>query len=189
MAPRSATAATARSPSCSATPTSNAVAAEIVATGAASGEFIDRWRTPGDTESKVWEERFGQEVYLPLVQSAFDDALKRAGLSADSLDHVIVVRPARPCRGRGEVGARGVAPTRSSTTRSASTGNLGAAQPGFLLADVLERATPGQLIALVVMADGADVIILRTTDAIGAAQADRDGAGLAPVRSLDRRRP
>ena len=53
--------------------------AELVATGAASAEFLDRWRVPGDLTSKVWEERFGETAYVPLAEAAVTDALKAAG--------------------------------------------------------------------------------------------------------------
>ena len=85
---------------------------------------------------------------------------------------------------------RAVAATKSSLGVSSdviaddhvvSTGNLGAAQPGFLLADVLDRAEVGQHIALVVVADGADVVILRVEEGIHAIRAGRAAAGLAPV--------
>ena len=33
--------------------------AELIGRGAASDEFLDRWRVPGETDSHVWEERFG----------------------------------------------------------------------------------------------------------------------------------
>ena len=33
----------------------------------ASAEFLDRWRTPGETAPSVWEERFGEDEYLPLA--------------------------------------------------------------------------------------------------------------------------
>ncbi|MET1002219.1 MAG: OB-fold domain-containing protein, partial [Acidimicrobiia bacterium] len=62
-------------------------------------------------------------------------------------------------------------------------GNTGAAHPVLLLASALERARPGQTIALVVLADGADALILRTTAALAtssptvAAQVD----GGAPI--------
>ena len=36
------------------------VIAEYLGAGAATDEFLDRWRTPGDRRSKVWEERFGE---------------------------------------------------------------------------------------------------------------------------------
>ena len=40
--------------------------AEFVATASATDEFTDRWRSPGDRVSKLWEERFGENRYLAL---------------------------------------------------------------------------------------------------------------------------
>ena len=45
-------------------------------------------------------------------------------------------------------------------------GNTGAAHASLLLTDVLDRAEPGQIIAVVQLADGCDVWLLRTTEAI-----------------------
>ena len=42
------------------------VIAELIGSASASDEFIDRWRTPGERRSKMWEERFGETRYLPL---------------------------------------------------------------------------------------------------------------------------
>ena len=56
----------------------------------ATAEFLDRWRTPGEADSKVWEERFGQEVYVPLVEAATAEAFKRAGIVAADVDHLAV---------------------------------------------------------------------------------------------------
>ena len=61
--------------------------------------------------------------------------------------------------------AEAIAPELSQTI-----GNLGAAQASVALADVLERATAGQVIAVLLLADGADAVVLRTTDALLAAQ-------------------
>ena len=151
--------------------------AEVIGGAASSDEFLDRWRVPGETDSHVWEERFGEDVYVPLAQAAFADALKAAGVSADALDHVIVTGlHARAVRVvKGAIGGK------ASPDRTQSTGNLGAADAGVALADVLERAEPGQLIAVLVLADGADAMVLRTTDALPAVQAARRGAGLATV--------
>src|ERR1044072_6187277 len=49
---------------------------------------------------------------------------------------------------------------------TAIIGNSGTAQAGVLLADALDRAEPGQTIALVVLADGATVLLFRTTGAL-----------------------
>ena len=64
--------------------------AELVGRGAASDEFLDRWRVPGEADSHVWEERFGEELYVPLAREAFAAALKDAGLAEDDVDHAIV---------------------------------------------------------------------------------------------------
>jgi 3-hydroxy-3-methylglutaryl CoA synthase len=143
------------------------VIAELVTFACATDEFLDRWRLPGEQASHVWEERFGETIYVPLADQAINDALKAAGVTADELDHVIVTgvhaRAARSVAKR--IGARAEA---SAPDLGASIGNAGTAQLGIGLADVLDRAEPGQLVMLVQLADGASVVILRTTDAITA---------------------
>ena len=66
------------------------VLAEIIGQGSATAEFLDRWRAPGGAASRVWEERFGEQVYGPLAEAAMADALKQAGLTAGQVDHLIV---------------------------------------------------------------------------------------------------
>ena len=56
-----------------------------------------------------------------------------------------------------------------------SVGNAGAAHPGLALADALDRAAPGQVVALVTLADGADVRVFRATDVV---------AGYAPASTV-----
>ena len=65
--------------------------AELLGRASATDEFLDRWRVPGESASLLWEDRFGEEVYLPLARSAFDGALAQAGLTAGDVDHLIVV--------------------------------------------------------------------------------------------------
>src|SRR6185436_8726777 len=77
------------------------VIAEPIAFASASAEFLDRWRVPGESASRQWEERFGEHVYLPLASAAMGEALKLAGASAASLHHVIVAGP----HGRASRGA------------------------------------------------------------------------------------
>ena len=45
--------------------------AQLIGRGAASDEFLDRWRVPGEADSHVWEERFGEELYVPLAPRSF----------------------------------------------------------------------------------------------------------------------
>src|SRR4051812_42173976 len=141
------------------------VLAEVVAWGAATEEFVDRWRLPGDVRSKLWEERFGETRYPPLGLDAWERALKDAGLAADQVDHLVVTSP-NTRAANAAAKKLGVAADRLAGNLDGTVGNTGAAHPFLLLAAVLEKAEPGQVIALVVLADGADVVLLRTTDAI-----------------------
>jgi 3-hydroxy-3-methylglutaryl CoA synthase/uncharacterized OB-fold protein len=141
------------------------VIAEIIGGATATGEFLDRWRTPGDAASRQWEERFGEHAYAELVDLAVTDALKAAGITAADLDNVVLAGlPARAVKAAARaVGAR---PEAYADDLSAELGNPGVAQAMVVLADVLDRAEPGQTIAVVQLADGADVLLLRTTPAI-----------------------
>jgi 3-hydroxy-3-methylglutaryl CoA synthase/uncharacterized OB-fold protein len=136
--------------------------AELLAWGAATEEFVDRWRTPGDVRSKTWEERFGETRYTALGVEAWEAALEQAALTAADVDHLIVAST-HDRAAKAVAKKLGVAPDRVAGDLSSTVGNTGAAEPALRLASVLESATPGQTIALVVLADGADVIVLRTT--------------------------
>jgi 3-hydroxy-3-methylglutaryl CoA synthase len=141
--------------------------AEFIGHASLTEEFLDRWRTPGDIRSKVWEERFGETKYLPLGDRAWREALKRAELEADAVDRVIVTGlHTRAARALGGKLGRPI-------TEDLGIGNAGAAQPALALTAALEGAAPGEVIALVVLADGADVLLFRTTDALGSWRAPR----------------
>ena len=148
--------------------------AEVVAQASATEEFLDRWRLPGAAASSVWEERFGQHAYGPLVDAAFADALKQAGLTPAQVD-VLVVAGTHGRAVRAFAGGAGVA--RVADDLTAVVGNTGTAQGGLALANVLDEAEPGQTIALVVLADGATAVVLRTTDAIASYQRSSRVAG------------
>jgi hydroxymethylglutaryl-CoA synthase len=137
--------------------------AEVVAQASATEEFLDRWRLPGAPASRVWEERFGEHAYGPLADTAFADALKQAGLTPGQVDVLVVAGTNGRAVRAFAVGA-GVARVAGDLT--AVVGNTGTAHPGLALARVLDDAEPGQTIALVVLADGATTLVLRTTDAI-----------------------
>jgi 3-hydroxy-3-methylglutaryl CoA synthase len=141
------------------------VLAELVAYAGVTEEFVDRWRVPGDAGSKLWEERFGETKYVPLANEALKTALGYAGIGADSVDALVVAGlHERACAAVAK--ASGVAPENIVDRLGATVGNPGAAQPYLLLAQALEAAKPGQTIVLLVLSDGADALVLRTTDAI-----------------------
>jgi hypothetical protein len=155
--------------------TSAPVLAEHIGSASITAEFLDRWRAPGDSRSKVWEERFGETRYVALGERAWNEALKQAELTPADVDRVIVTSThARATRSLA--GRLGVAKEALVDDLGATVGNTGAAHPALLLSATLEAmsldaaslegAAPGRVIALVVLADGADVLLFRTTAAI-----------------------
>jgi 3-hydroxy-3-methylglutaryl CoA synthase len=150
------------------------VIAEYLGGASATEEFIERWRTPGSRRSRAWEERFGEIKYGPLVTDAWNRGLKAAEVNPDQVNALIVTgMHARAVRGvAAKLGA-----TNAKTVDDLSTtvGNTGSAHALLLLTSALENAEPGQVIALVVLADGADVLLFRATDAI---------ASYKPVRTI-----
>jgi hypothetical protein len=152
------------------------VLAEIVAFQAVTEEFVDRWKAPGAPVSKLWEERFGETRYTELGAEALKLALGVAGIGADAVDHLIVAG----LHDRAVTGAArksGVAADRVADRLAKTVGNPGAAQPVLLLAATLEKAAlqktknqPGQWIVMLSLADGADAVVLRTTEALGGYQ-------------------
>ncbi len=154
--------------------------AELIGRASASDEFLDRWRVPGEPSSHQWEERFGEQAYVPLAQSAFADALKSAGVAVDEVDHLVVAGlHARAVR--ATTASLGVRAGAAAQDRAGSIGNLGAAQLGLGLADVLEQAEPGQIVVTLQLADGADALVWRTTDALTRIQEARRQSGLESV--------
>jgi 3-hydroxy-3-methylglutaryl CoA synthase len=154
--------------------------AELIGRGAASDEFLDRWRVPGEADSHVWEERFGEEMYVPLAREAFAAALKDAGVAEGDVDLAVVAG----LHGRAVKAVTkglGVRDGVLAPDLAGSVGNLGAAQAAVGLCDVLERARPGQVIVVLSLADGADALVLRTTEALTAVQEARDEAGVPSV--------
>jgi hydroxymethylglutaryl-CoA synthase len=149
--------------------------AEYLGGASATEEFLDRWRTPGDVRSKQWEERFGETKYVALGEQAWREALKTAGVEAGGVATAVVTG----LHGRaGTALARrlGVEKDAVADDLTATVGNTGAAHFALLLSRALETAEPGQVIALVVLADGADVMLFRAADAL---------AGFRAARSVD----
>jgi 3-hydroxy-3-methylglutaryl CoA synthase/uncharacterized OB-fold protein len=135
------------------------VLAEYLGGASATEEFLDRWRAPGELRSKVWEERFGEGRYTALGEDAWERATKAAGVT--EVDHLAVV--STHARAATTLAKRLAGPTTTvADTLGATVGHTGAAHPLLVLTNVLEaHASPGQVVALVSLADGADVLLFR----------------------------
>jgi 3-hydroxy-3-methylglutaryl CoA synthase len=157
------------------------VIAEYLGGASETEEFVDRWRTPGSPRTQRWEERFGETVYVPMVERTWNEALKVCDLSPGEVDVAVVTgNHARAVRAAArKLGAKSVA-----DNLDAAVGNTGAAHYGVVLADVLDKAERRTTIAVVVLADGVDVLLFRTTDAIASFSPAKSVAG-----QIERRAP
>jgi 3-hydroxy-3-methylglutaryl CoA synthase/uncharacterized OB-fold protein len=143
------------------------VLAELLGHTTVTEEFLDRWRTPGDQASKTWEDRFGEAHYTTLATEAWNALLAEAGITPDAID-VLLIAGTHERAARSAAKKTGVPTERHHDPFSKTVGNTGAAHPALLLASALEQALPGQTIALLVLADGADAHLWRTTEALAA---------------------
>lgn len=141
------------------------VLAQWLGGASATGEFLDRWRLPGWEYSRVWEERFGESAYGPLVAEAVTAAFKNTELAAADIDLAIVTGlHARAVRSAPGVAGLGAVPMAPDLT--GAIGNTGSSHGLVALCNALDSAQPGQTLLLVSLADGCDVTLFRTTDAI-----------------------
>ncbi|MEL7155699.1 MAG: OB-fold domain-containing protein [Actinomycetota bacterium] len=161
------------------------VIAEWLGGASSTAEFLDRWRLPSWNYSRVWEERFGEHAYLPLVTEAATAAFKECQIEPADVDTVIVSGlHGRAVRGAAK--AAGVDGAKVADDLTSVVGNTGSSQAGLILSSVLDDAEAGQTIMVVHLADGVDVGFYRTTDAITqyqpaetvAAQIERGNDGL-----------
>lgn len=143
----------------------DAVIVEPVGYAPVTAEFVDRWRVPGESYSRQWEERFGEHAYVPLAIQAVGDVLKQADVLIGDVDHAIVA--GLHTRSVKAVSKQlGCAPDRLADDLSATVGNTGTPHWALMLANVLDQAAPGDLILVAHLADGCDASLLRVTDEI-----------------------
>ena len=153
------------------------VVAELVGSASATAEFLDRWRIPGESSSRQWEDRFGESAYLPLALQAVEQALKSAGVAADELSAIVVA-------GLHERSRAAVAKRLGAAPSAVHVGNTGSAQSGLLLVEALDGLSAGQHVLLVHLADGADAQVFRAT-----AELERARTWVSLAASCEQTRP
>src|SRR6266567_5698279 len=96
--------------------------AEILARASVTAEFLDRWRAPHEQASHRWEERFGLDLYLPLITETVKQVLGNEGQP----DHVVLVCPNQAVVQRATKLVRG-----KISTNGSPIGHAGAADVGL----------------------------------------------------------
>lgn len=127
-----------------------------------TSDFTDRWRVPGEPYSQVWEERFGEQVYVPLVDRAWNEALNRVGMKTEDVNTVLVAG----LHSRSVAKSISLLDIKVPDDLTGRIGNTGATHPSLLLANFLDDAEADQTVALIVLADGCDILFFRTTQEV-----------------------
>jgi hydroxymethylglutaryl-CoA synthase len=146
--------------------------ARVICTASVTAEFIDRWRAPGAPDGATWEERFGEQRYTELADQLLA-SLSKAGAEAgaelgDVRRFAVAGANARAVRSVASIVQQATGATLEGADLADVIGNAGAAQAGLALAELLDVARPGETLLLISLADGADGVILRATEAIAA---------------------
>lgn len=139
--------------------------ATVEASASVTAEFIDRWRTPGSLETRMWEERFGEQQSTAVGNEALCAVLQQAGIEAGALNAVLISN----VHTRVPATVTKALPPEVTSALSSPTGTLGFTGATDVLIGLvawLESANPGDTIAVVNIADGADAIILKATAAL-----------------------
>ena len=141
------------------------IIARVLGSASVTDVFVDHFRAADAKYDYFWEERWVRdEGYINLVPNAIAAALDVAGLDLADIEHLVM-----PSLFRGA--AETVAKTLKFTGNVATdlhdgVGYTGAAHALLMLANVLESVRPHKKILLVGFGQGADAIVLETTDAI-----------------------
>jgi len=143
------------------------VLAEFLGAGTLSVDFVDHFRAAGQDADYHWEERWVRdEGIAKLVPRAVAQALQQAQVSPGDVDYFIF--PSSFAKMDAQLAkACGVRAEAVVDPLLDQIGDSGLAQAPLVLAQLLERAQPGQVIVLAQFGSGAQAVVLRTTDAIG----------------------
>jgi 3-hydroxy-3-methylglutaryl CoA synthase len=149
------------------------VAAEVIGSASSTTLLVDHFRAAGAPYDYFWEERWiRDEGYLKIGVEAVRAALANAKLGAAEVTKFIFPSPSK---GAADAIARAVGLPAASIADplDVDCGFVGAAQSLLMLANVLDRASPGEVVVVAGFGQGSDVIVLRATDAVVAARPAR----------------
>ncbi|MDR6861117.1 OB-fold domain-containing protein [Variovorax guangxiensis] len=142
------------------------VLAEFLGAGTLSVDFVDHFRASGEDVDYHWEERWVRdEGIAKLAPDAIAAALRQAEVKPEQVDHFIFpssfakmdAQIAKTC------GIRVEAVVDALLDR---VGDSGLPHGLLILAHVLERAQPGELMVVAQFGSGAQALVFRVTDAI-----------------------
>jgi uncharacterized OB-fold protein len=162
------------------------VKAEFLGSYSVTHDFVDHYRASGVQYDYTWEERWvREEGYAKIVPQAVAGLLKKTGVSMKDVKAFVF-----PCIFKAEYRTvskiLGADPSIMGDNLHEVCGETGSAHPLVLLALALEKANPGDLIVAAGFGQGADALLFRATENIGAARAGLGASGyLARKKQID----
>lgn len=148
-----------------------------------SNEMMDTWRTQEDTFICSWEDRWvKQHGFLQVTGIAVDRVLAESGLSANQLDRAVLCGPDTRSQRQLAGTLKLSEGTILSDLLADRVGFAGAAHAPLMLAFALEEAGPGETILVAGYGDGADAMLLKTTDQVAEAAGQRGVKGHLAIK-------
>lgn len=163
---------------------SDAIIARLLSKASRADLFVDHFRESAQKHDYFWEERWVRdEGYLKIVPAAVNEVLRAAKVEPDDIAHFCM--PGTLPGLAAAMAKKLLLPPNSIVGNfAAECGDAGAAQPLLMLCAALERAKPGEKILLAAFGAGCEVLLLETTEALGAYQAKMSvAAALASGRT------
>lgn len=143
------------------------VIAEYLGGHQLSIDFVDHYRGGDSKYDYNWEERWiRDEGYFKIAPRAIEAAMQDAGVAAGDIDHFIMPALIRGVPQKIAAGA-GIDADAVRDNLQAQLGEAGTAHALVMLVDCLQDAKPGETIMVVGWGQGCDVLIFKTTDALG----------------------
>ena len=159
-------------------------AARILATSGVTEDFTGPWRRTGDNYVRAFEPKLDTEYgYARSVASAVDAVLNGADVSPDAIARFVAYAP-DPRTSASVAKKLGFTSEQARDPLFSTVGNLGAAHVLVALAEALDTADAGDVILVVGQGDGADALLISTTDAIVSARRQPTVADLVASKQM-----
>jgi 3-hydroxy-3-methylglutaryl CoA synthase len=141
--------------------------AKLLEHASVSSELLHTWRRAGDRYVKSGDVRFSQQYgYVDSLSTVIPTVLEKAGLKPADVAKVIVaipeIRPIRTVLKKNGFDEK----TQWHDPLTGFAGFTGTPHPLVLLASALENSQPGEKILLCSYGDGADAMLLETTERV-----------------------
>lgn len=132
-------------------------------------DLVDHYRSDQQQTDYHLEDRWVRDMgVLSVIPEAVNQACQSAGVSVEAIDQLIV--PLATGHARKLAGALGMDDKVLADNLHSDIGETGVGHGLLMLAAALETAQPGQLLCLVGVGQGCDVLLFETTQALGTLQ-------------------